>query len=310
MTLPLRKPKRKLEGEEEAEKKSTENGETPAETAENGDSKEAAGDASDEAKPPVIKKPRRDIADAAAKAGATDTATTETETEPKEESKEGETEKTDVPPTKDTTEAKPGDETTAKTPAQDDAVKAPAEEDSDTKMKTEEAAAPAPAAKEEFAHPGAALDTARTTPAAKQTPARAASPEPATTEPVYKEEEYEEPDDGAEIPEDPEHVWNARLVDLLLYKHQYRTLHVQATYDQHLHAWVDIQRKLYRRSKKDPKSVSSITQMRLTVLDSINFPFTLRGAAHWDRYYAKLHEFNKKHGAYWIGRLYIVSLSR
>lgn len=259
MTLPVRKSKRKLEGEEEAAAKGT---------AESGEAGETVVvkvvDDSEEAKPPIIKKPRRDIAEAAAKAAAEEEKEKKSDaTDGKEEAKEG-TEK-------DSTAEKTTEESKAAPPAADAAA-----------GQKETPLPPLGGVKQE--------DTSATS------VARA----PAPPQPIYKVEEYEEPDDGAEIPEDPEHVWNARLVDLLLYKHQYRTLHVQATYDQHLHSWVDTQRKLYRRHKNDPKSVSALTQLRLNALDAINFPFTLRGAAHWDRYFAKLQEFNKKHGKFWI----------
>ena len=114
---------------------------------------------------------------------------------------------------------------------------------------------------------------------------------------IYKEEEdFEDQDDGAVIPEESDASWNQHMFDLLMYKHQYKTLHVQATYDPSLQQWADTQRKLYRRHKKDPASVSEATKKRILALDAVNFPFTLRGAAHWDRYYTKLQEFQLKHG--------------
>lgn len=114
---------------------------------------------------------------------------------------------------------------------------------------------------------------------------------------IYKEEEdFEDQDDGAVIPEESDASWNQHMFDLLMYKHQYKTLHVQATYDPSLQQWADTQRKLYRRHKKDPASVSEATKKRILALDAVNFPFTLRGAAHWDRYYTKLQEFQSKHG--------------
>jgi len=114
---------------------------------------------------------------------------------------------------------------------------------------------------------------------------------------IYKEEDdYEDNDDGAVIPEESDASWNQHLFDLLMYKHQYKTLHVQATYDPSLQSWADTQRKLYRRQKKDLNLVSEATKKRILALDAINFPFTLRGAAHWERYFAKLQDFNKKHG--------------
>lgn len=114
---------------------------------------------------------------------------------------------------------------------------------------------------------------------------------------IYKEEEdLEDQDDGAVIPEESDQSWNQHLFDLLMYKHQYKTLHVQATYDGPLQQWADIQRKLYRRHKKDPSTVSDATKKRILALDAVNFPFTLRGAAHWDRYFTKLQEFQAKHG--------------
>ena len=120
---------------------------------------------------------------------------------------------------------------------------------------------------------------------------------------IYKEEEdFEDQDDGAVIPEESDDSWNKHLFDLLMYKHQYKTLHVQATYDPSLQQWADTQRKLYRRHKKDPNSVSEATKKRILALDAVNFPFTLRGAAHWDRYFSKLQEFQVKHGRTYIFR--------
>lgn len=114
---------------------------------------------------------------------------------------------------------------------------------------------------------------------------------------IYKEEEdFEDQDDGAVIPEESDASWNQHMFDLLMYKHQYKTLHVQATYDPSLQQWADTQRKLYRRHKKDPALVSEASKKRILALDAVNFPFTLRGAAHWDRYYTKLQEFSTKHG--------------
>lgn len=280
MTLPVRKSKRKLESEAavEAEKNETEKATEPMDTGE-----------AEEGKEPEVKKPRQDTAEAADNKGVEEgkkeeegTATPAVDEQPKEgENKEGEDKTETAPTTENSTEKAPDTPNDANAPGQKP------EEPAATADK--QAETPAGAA------PGAAAGAVKQ----EETPPTPAAV-PAPLAPIYKEEEYEEPDDGQEIPEDSENVWNARLVDLLLYKHQYRTLHVQASYDQHLHAWVDIQRKLYRRHKNDPKSVSALTQLRLTVLDSINFPFTLRGAVHWNRYFDKLKEFNTKHGMCWI----------
>lgn len=202
-----------------------------------------------EADPPIIKKPRKDIA---AKAAAEDDK--ETEAMPDAgtdgaDAKKG-TEETDKPSEETAATGKPEEE---KAPAADRAIK----------------------------------EEPVTVPAA-----------------IYKEEDdFDEPDDGAEIVEDSDEVWNQSLFNLLLYKNQYKTLHVQATYDPTLHSWVDTQRKLYRRHRKEPKSVSPVTAKRLIALDSINFPFTLRGAAHWERYFNKLQDFHKKHGHCLVPRL-------
>ena len=116
----------------------------------------------------------------------------------------------------------------------------------------------------------------------------------------------EDSDDGEEIPEESAESWNKKLVSLLLYKTQYKSLNVSASNDAALRSWVDIQRKLYRRHKKNPESVTRLQKEQLQVLEAIEFPFTLKGALHWDRFYEKLKEYHRKHGRFNSDALLVV----
>jgi Helicase associated domain len=269
-----------------------------------------------EAGPPVIKKPRKDLAEAAAKAAD--------EEPPVPTPTEEEIAKTMVQAAVDA--PIPVDEAEMTAPATEGATEETATATDPVKMEVgNEPDQPATANPEATEKPEAATTAETPTDDAVKQEEIAAPSNSITAEAVaamtevavptltniYKKEteEYEEPDDGAEIPEETDSVWNAKLLDLLLYKAQYRTLHVQATYDAPLHNWVDIQRRLYRRQRRDPKLVSLVTQTRLTALDAINFPFTLRGSAHWDRYFSKLQEFKTKHGPFKKGNSCSVGLT-
>jgi hypothetical protein len=115
---------------------------------------------------------------------------------------------------------------------------------------------------------------------------------------AYDDEDDEEEgmDDATQIVEDPPEVWNKTLYDLLLYKNQYKTLHVQKSNNPALHEWAKMQRRIYRCNRKDPASVSVVSIERLRALDAIEFPFTTKGMAHWNRFYDRLKEYKEKHG--------------
>lgn len=122
---------------------------------------------------------------------------------------------------------------------------------------------------------------------------------PAKKAPVIEDE----PDDGAPIPEEDPTSWNQHLVELLLYKYHYKSLNVSASNNAPLRNWVDIQRKVYRRHRNDPSSITDRQREQLNALEAIEFPFTLKGELHWDRFYEKLREFRDKHGHSLVPRL-------